>query len=243
MGIHLPEIGRSAMSRHTEKRHMIVEWLSIFHYSTPQVLLAMLGVKNKQIFSTLKKSGFLRVVKTDMVAGDLLMLERQGFDYAKVNFESSIKYSGNPRSINHSLVKHELSLQLYAIRNRDELQDIQPARLLDYTARAKLPDCIATFSGHKLAIEIERFHKSKSRIYQAFYNHALAIGKMRYYDTVVYVFPTQNLCNLYSSLFAEEEWPVYQYSQKSRRYILTEETYSASDKMRLRFRFEIMDMF
>jgi len=226
-----------ARSRHEEKKLEILRWLSCFQYSTADILCGLLGIKNKNIFSRLSKSNVIRSVKTDVIYQDLWMLTRLGLSLAREIAPEASRYSLDPNRISSRLVRHNLSLQMYLIGNAESITKITPEKCIFFPSVSKIPDAIITLNGRIVAVEIERHHKSDSRIYMAYYEHALAIGKFHYYDVVNYVFPTESLKNKYLKLFNCAAWPLYEYNEARRRYIQRDAMWEIPKDIGLRFNF------
>jgi hypothetical protein len=243
------ELGKSAKERNREYKHTIVSWLSLFQYSTSAILLALIEKpKHTKLIPSLKKTGWLQVVKTDVIGQDLLMLSKVGYAYAMENFDTAVRYQKDVKRVNHQHIRHELTLQKYALTRRGDFVDIVPAKFLDYSSnRRKIPDAVMRVkskeSSSKEALEIERWHKSVPLIYQSFYNQSLAIGRMRYYDNVTYVFPTTALMKNYQEKFNTLEWPVYEFDQKSRKMKMSDNAFNCPEVLRSRFTFTTFDFY
>lgn len=231
-----------AKSRHEEKRLEILRWLSYFHYSTADILCSLLGIKNKNIFSKLQKANLIKSVKTDAIYHDLWMLTRLGLEIAREFVPEAARYSLDGSRISPRLVRHNLSLQMYLIAQGEKVTKITPEKCLNFPEVNKLPDALVQVDGRRVALEIERNHKSDSRIYMALYGHALAIGKYNYYDVVTYVFPTDSLKFKYLKLFNCDEWPLYEYVEYRRRYEKRPDTWMIPPDIGQRFNFISSDM-
>ena len=238
------ENAASAREKGRDNQHRIAYWITLFQYSTRSILLQYLGRKNRNIFSSLQKKDWIFPIKTDVVKEEILVLGKAGFSYSREQFPESVKYPRHYARLNHLHIRHELTLQQYILSRVDEFSSFVPARLLDYSDnKRKIPDAIVGVEEGKEAIEIERWHKSNQLIFQGFHNHAVAIMKMRYYDVVTYVFPTEQLRKNYQEKFNQDEWPVYHFDPVSRVYKKADRPFICPEKLRTRFRFITMDFY
>lgn len=226
-----------ARTRHEEKKTAILRWLSYYHYSTADILCEHLGIKNKNIFSRMAKSNFIRSVKTDVLNYDLIMLTKLGLSLAREFVPEAANYSINPHSISDRLIRHNLSVQMYLNDNADSITKVTPEKAISFDQVSKVPDALLMQNGRRVALEVERHHKSDSRIYMAFYEHALAIGKFNYYDAVTYVFPTPALKNKYLRVFKNPLWPLYEYDSHRRRYVKKPNSWEVPKDIDMRFDF------
>jgi len=244
MGIDnlLPSAHRQAVEI---KKQKIAFWLSLFQYSTRSLLVDYLGNKDKCVLRRLINNQFLQLIDTDMISEKIVLLGRVGAVYAKENFDIAASLNNRPSSINQTLIRHELSLQKYLISEFSNIENIRPTRFLDFADKRKLPDALVSLSSstneHR-AVEIERVHKSRNRIFQAFFNHAYFIAKLRHYDSVIYVFPNENLRKIYLDLFNLETWPKFRFDTQAKRYVRDSEDFICPESLKSRFSFTVMEM-
>lgn len=243
-GVLMLDATKSALAkpRNEEKKLEILRWLACFHYSTADILCDLLGIKNKNIFYRMSKSKMIRSVKTDVLNKDLWMLTSVGLSLAREIAPEAARYSLDPNRIATRLVRHNLSLQIYIIENAESITKITPEKCLDFPNISKLPDAIIVQNGSIVAVEIERHHKSDSRVYMGLYEHALAIGKYRYYDVVNYVFPTEALKNKYLRLFNSPTWPLYEYNEARKRFVEKPVPWEIPKNIGLKFNFITSEM-
>lgn len=231
-----------ARKRGEEKTLQILQWLSYFHYSTANILCDLLRIKNKSIFSRLAKSQIIRYVETDVLRQELIMMTSAGLALAREFTPEAARYSLNPHRISASLVRHNLSLQIYLLQNRDNIQKITPEKCLKFPNLLKVPDAFVIMNGSRVAVEIERNHKATSRVFIALYEHALGIGKYDYYDIVNYVFPNETLKNRYLVAFNTPAWPLYEYDQIKKRYVEKPDIWVRPPDIARRFNFIVAAM-
>ena len=231
-----------------DKKDKTAYWLSIFQYTPPSILLGYLDRKDKSALRSLKKNGFIEVLKTDMVSSSLLIFGSSGFKYAREKFDSSNELRSTSSRINQSLIPHEIALQKHIIKKRGLICEIKSAKQLYhldiYKEKSKIPDAIIEYKldGKKQAIELERSHKSTPRVFIGFYNHAYAIAKLKKYYSVEYVFPTKTLADNYQKKFNSIEWPVYEFSKYKKRYQLLDKPFICPKELKERFIFTVMEM-
>ena len=232
----------SAKPRNEEKKLEILRWLACFHYSTADILCDLLGIKNRNIFYRMSKYKMIRSVKTDVINKDLWLLTSVGLSLAREIAPEAARYSLDPNRIAMRLVRHNLSLQIYIIKNAHNITKITPEKCLHLPNISKLPDALIVQNGSIVAVEIERHHKSDARVYMGLYEHALAIGKYQYYDVVNYVFPTDALKNKYLRLFNCPTWPLYEYNEARKRFVEKPLPWEIPKNIGLKFNFITTEM-
>lgn len=240
------ELAVSSMSyeqrknRQNEKYKLFLSWIVSHHYTTSSVIGKLLGLVNPRKFvRALIDKKLIRKVNCDVIKEDLYILTKAGKMRAYECSAYAEFYSLDPKRVNFSLVKHNLGLQVFLLDVLGERHSFTTDKFLDFTEKRKLPDAIVQLECGALAVEIERFQKSKSRIFQALYNHSLAIGKYRYYDKVTYVFPTESLCETYRKLLEIDGWPIYVWSKRNRKHQKSENVFNCPEKLKSRFEFVI----
>ncbi len=141
------------------------------------------------------------------------MLTPIGVDIAAPHSPAAINYNCDASKINHTNIRHDLSVQLYFLTVIAKTPVRYYKTVLNFkgneTALLKMPDLIyATEDGVIAAVELERTQKNKKRILHTFGLHTEALHRGHYHK-VTYVFPSQSMCSTYQSLYAQDKWPLY----------------------------------
>lgn len=202
-------------ARFDEKRDFVIHWMLEFHVATRSILCGALGINSKNqnsFFLSLKKSGLFEIVRHPLLKEQLWMLNFQGKQYAARLSEKAERYHATPSRVVNSTTVHTLSVQRAIIDIKGAgialPFDFQSERMITTIEQQKRPDALVTDDQDVLALEVELTQKSRSRIYLGFMDH-IENMKAQLYERVLYVFPTQALCDGYKRRFDQPQWPVH----------------------------------
>jgi len=240
----------SNMKRFDQKTLIVIEWLSMFRFSTQQILLERLALKNRNFFTKLKKRNLIREVSCDTTPSKLIVLTKNGAIHAAENFEHGARALTDSSRINPTTARHDLSVQRVVISYLDRADSVISERFIQFGIQGKVPDALVNIDSMSYAFEIERTHKTKPRIYQAFQNHLYKLRDGGGYDRVKYFFPKDALLKMYTTIFNETDWPIYEFSTSRNRWVTKQDILESdgvakikpTDLLRSRFEFSVVDM-
>lgn len=199
--------------RYQEKVDYVVLWLLEFGCSTPSLICSAMQLERKNqghFFLSLKKSGLVKVVKSQLIPEEIYLLSSEGKvrgSYLSIKAE---KYWFTASKIVMSTTVHSFSIQR-AIIDRWSTAipfSFQSERFITHIQQSKRPDALIDENGSVIALEVELTQKSSSRIYLGYRNH-LNFLKEGLYQKVLYVFPNEALKRNYVTRFDKDLWPLF----------------------------------
>lgn len=201
-----------------DKMKILLNWIKEFRFSDIDVANTLLQVNKPNSYrflSVLVEQGYIVKFKNIPSNTDLYAMTQKGMNFLKehrlaYSDELAYEYARYKKTI---AVIHHLELQKYLASNVSIYSEIVWEYNLDsntYKVGEIRPDCVATYRKNniKVAIEYERWSKTKPRIYYKFYKHLENIQR-GLYSGVSYVFEDEKDYKTYLKLFNETHWPRY----------------------------------
>ena len=220
--------------RANEKLDLLLGWLIQFHHSTRQILLKRMQLathSHHTYFQRLEKQGILQKVRVYSINSRYIyMLTNLGKQMAIEKTGCIGNYSTDKNKLNHSGLRHNLSVQNSVIKYLAEYEEFKAEKYiknLKFNDKKK-PDACLISSNLKAMLEVELTPKSDKRIFVALNAHLEALTES-VYQKVIYVFPTKTLKNYYLDRFNQPSWPIYQ--QNERESWVQKKDHSESDKI------------
>ena len=212
-------------SRYCDKRKMLLRWMAKFGYSTLDLLIGVTNVKNAKTVYALKKAGLLDCFQTDVLNQKVWYLTEEGRKFA-AEWEPAALGRGpsQKRFSSYNTLRHDMSLQNYILTTGVAIDGIVSERCMPDSFEHR-PDALLHLDGSVIAIEMERTHKSSSRVYRIFMDHARAVFQHRHYNSVRYVFPDNAIAQRYLAWYSNPEWPMFQYDSARRAYVPKDESW------------------
>jgi hypothetical protein len=213
-------------NRFLEKINLIYEHFIQFDYSTRQLILARLNLKQDShhyFFKNLEEKGILRRIDAYTIRCKYVYIlspigKELAFEqFTNGNLTSLTEFDQfhdkiSTFRINHSNLRHHLAVQktiIELLQDFDQFfsEKFTPTFPLD-SGNSKKPDALLISRTKKVALEVELTAKNDKRLFSALSSHAEAISK-NFYDEVLYIFPSQTLMNHYLLKFNQNAWPRY----------------------------------
>lgn len=216
-----------------EKIKITLLWIYEFKFTNAKIVEILLGIDGRHARPFLK----------NLVDKDLLMLFKnknlEGKNYFYGITQNGLEYlyhhgvldetskKKNISSLQKSLgIVHDLVVQKYIASSIDNYKEVYAENSL-YKFMQKeqiLSDAIVVLeNGQRIAIEYERWAKSKDRIYFNFYRHYENIFINDLYDGCIYLFESDVIRNTYLKIFNQDQWVRYKMNKTtSKLYMLTE---------------------
>lgn len=216
-----------------EKIKITLLWIYEFKFTNAKVvehLLKIDGRHARAFIKNLVNKEFIYLFKNKNLEGKNYFygLTQLGLEY--LQFHGLLDETSKRKNIS-SLQKtmsilHDLVVQKYIATNIDSYQEVYAENSL-YKIMSKnqiLSDAIVVLEGgQKIAIEYERWAKTKDRIYFNFYRHYENIFIHDVYDGCIYLFESDVIKNTYKKIFDQDHWVRYkQNNSTSKLYMLTE---------------------
>lgn len=204
MGISPNEQGRI-------KREKVLKWLYVWHKTSSMIIKMILGTKQGDFLSRMEVHGLVhKVLAPGLPIGHVWMLTKDGLAMAIQVSGELYDYDWRPNSIDFADLRHDLAVQLAALKFKTFL-DVKPERLLGGDAAGqKRPDAVVNYEStargeegeYKCAIEVELTHKKGRELDQALLAAAKLIEQFEVGD-VRYVSPSLPLLNNYRGVLAQ----------------------------------------
>lgn len=201
-----------------DKMLVLLNWLKEFRFTSLQIVSQILNSNypnTTRFIKNLAKDGYIVYFNNPSISHKLIALTQRSINFLKehrlADFdEVAYEYTKYRKTVT---VLHHLTLQRYLVNNIEEYSEITWEYNLEtevYKLGSIRPDCVVTYknSDIKVAVEYERWVKTKARVYYKFYNHLENIQK-GLYAGVLYIFEDTNDHSTYIKLFNESYWPRY----------------------------------
>ncbi len=204
--------------RYSQKREMQLRWMAKFGCSTSDLLIGLSGVKNTKTMYSLKNSGLIDCFRTDVLQQKIWHLTNEGRKLAAEWEPAALGRAFSHGRFSFQTLRHDLSLQAYLLTTQVPLDRIVSERCIPNHFE-HIPDALIKLDDSIVAIELERSHKSKDRVFRIFMQHCRAIFNHCHYGGVRYVFPNDALAARYLALFNTPDWPMFKYDRVTRKYV------------------------
>lgn len=201
-----------------DKMIVLFNWIKEFRFTDAIVATKLLSVNRPnghRFLSRLVEQGYIVKFENTPSNTNLYALTQLGVNFLKehdlaYSDELAYEYARYKKTI---AVIHHLELQKYLASSVSIYSEIVWEYNLDsntYRVGEIRPDCVVTYQKNniKVAIEYERWSKTKPRIYYKFYKHLENIQR-GLYSGVSYVFEDEKDYKTYLKLFNETHWPRY----------------------------------
>lgn len=212
--------GSRGRVRKDEKVKEVIKWLALFDYSDRDTLSRMFGAVAQgqgAFFKWLEDSKLVITTVAPGINMRVYGLSDRGFNLAKLILpHKPLTWRRTP---SWNLLVHTLTVQKVILAKRDTIASFSSERDLDLKlARANhLPDALLHYEdGRAVALEVELNRKSTPRFYNIFLSHLKNIEARQIYQEVLYVFPNEQLLQLYKSKHDEPIWPIYVKNEQGR---------------------------
>lgn len=210
-------------------------WLYEFKFSNYDVISSLLGTETKlarAFFKTLIDQEYLTVFTNVNVPANIrfVALTQQGVNFLIAHglLNEEAKAYNYTRFKKIVQIFHHLEVQKYLIANLDRYIEITWDYNITVNQEELKPDAILQLSqGAKVALEYEKWVKSKARVFHNFYKHFENISK-GYYAGVIYVFDNEADKQTYKNLFDQGEWPRYRFQTKDSKPVQLSTTFKPS---------------
>lgn len=216
-----------------EKISITLLWIYEFKFTNAKLIEILLGIDGRHARPFLKKlvdKDFILLFKNKNLDGKNYFygLTQLGLEYLQHNglLDDSARRK-NISSLQKSMsILHDLVVQKFIASNLDSYKEVFAENSL-YQFMQKdqiLSDAIVVLeNGQKIAIEYERWAKTKDRIYFNFYRHYENIFVHDLYDGCIYLFENEIITNTYKKIFEQDHWVRYKMNKAtSKLYMLTE---------------------
>lgn len=210
--------GNNSMKVKEDKIVVLLNWIREFRFIDIKIASRLLDANNSntaRLIKSLVKDGYLIYFKNVSVSHKLIALTQHGINFLKehrlAEFDEVVfEYARYKKTLS---LFHHLTLQEYLLKDIKEYSEIIWEYNLEnetYKPGSIRPDCVVTYknSNIKVAVEYERWVKTKARVYYKFYSHLENIQK-GLYAGVLYAFEDNIDHKTYVRLFNESVWPRY----------------------------------
>jgi hypothetical protein len=144
----------------------------------------------------------------------------------------------NVASLQKSLsILHDLVVHKFIAMNLDSYKEVFAENSLNkFMAKDQiLSDAIVVLNnGQKIAIEYERWAKSKDRIYFNFYRHYENIFIQDFYDGCIYLFENDIITNTYKNIFEQDHWVRYKMNAATSKLFMLSETFDTRKEQNIK---------
>ncbi|MDO7359574.1 replication-relaxation family protein [Acinetobacter baumannii] len=216
-----------------EKIKITLLWIYEFKFTNTKVVEILLGIDGRHARTFIKnlvEKDFLFLFKNKNLDGKNYFygLTQFGIEYLQYNglLDDTAKRK-NISSLQKSMsIVHDLVVQKYIALNISNYKEVFSESSLYHFLKKEqiLADAIVVLEdGMRIAIEYERWAKTKDRIYFNFYRHYENIFIHDHYDGCIYLFENDIIKNTYQKLFDQDHWVRYKLNKTtSKLYMLTE---------------------
>lgn len=226
---------KSPLSIKADKMLVCFNWLYEFKCSNYDVLASLLGTETKNaraFFKTLIEQEYLVVFTNVNAPANIrfVALSQLGVNYLITHglLNEEAKAYNYTRFKKIVQIFHHLEVQKYLIANLDRYLEIEWDYNISVGQEEIKPDAILLLTqGAKVALEYEKWVKSKARVFHNFYKHYENISK-GYYAGVIYLFETEADMQTYKNLFDQNEWPRYRFQTKDSKPVQLSTTFKPS---------------
>lgn len=200
-----------------DKMKICFMWLHEFKFSTFEMLSKLLGMELKSNYAFFKKlieQEFIVTFKNKNVNDrtKFIAITQAGVNFliTKGLVGHEQKASAFSRFRKAVSIFHHLDLQNYLIENLSKYSEV----IWEVNVKVKLdeikPDAVVIYksNGMKVAIEYEKWAKSRKRIFSNFYKHVQNLNS-NYYSGVIYLFADEKDQKKYENIFNLAEWERY----------------------------------
>ena len=211
--------------RGKQKTSDILQWLAVFHFSTPSILLNIngSGPRDHSTLYSMHHRDLILEHRADTILEKIYTLSPLGLEMACQFLPRAAKYPTSRMTLPPLTLRHGLALQHYVVQQNLDPSHLTIARSIELDAY-KIPDAIHS-DPKPYAIEIERTPKAARRVYLTFYSHLSTMMRTRLYEHVEFVFPSKTMKERCVRLFNEPEWPIYTVDHKTERYVVDGKTW------------------
>jgi len=204
--------------RYQEKEKILLRWLLFFDYTNRKIVAKLFSTTDgtlSRFYRSLQRKNLISIVKNPNASANqkLIVFTQDGFDLAiTLNDDIDIEKVKLKRSIPPTLVRHQLSLQMYLVEQEIDAYSVVSDKLIRKRAEALkfIPDAIALVDNKRVAIEMELTRKKPSRVIYKYQQQAQAMrsqpNKRALFDAVVFVFENESLMNTYKKHFDQPRW-------------------------------------
>lgn len=221
-----------------EKIKIALLWVYEFKFTDSKVVEVLLGIDGRHARPFLKKlvdKELLFIFKNKNLEGKHYFygLTQSGLEYLQFH---GLLLDDNKRKNIVSLQKtmsilHDLVVQKYIALNYKDYSEVYAENSL-YKIMSKdqiLSDAIVVLeNGQKIAIEYERWAKSKDRIYYNFYRHYENIFIHDLYDGCIYLFENEIIKNTYKKIFDQDHWLRFKMNKANSKLFELSETFDTN---------------
>ena len=231
--------GQTPKRRAMEKLTMVLVWIYEWHTTVSPLITALLGTTETTYLRELEKKGYITSFRApSLLCGRAYMLTRDGVNAAASVLGKELRYSIHPSSVSHSLLKHNLSAQRFAIEARRQGLKAVPCR--DSTPiNGKIPDAFIEVQSSRFAIEIELSRKWDSELEQALNGHISAISRGDWAG-VIYVSNSATLLKGYEERLESPIPDWWQSTSHGPKLWMRGDPQVVEDEMRAKFRWRHM---
>ena len=188
--------GQSPHQRALEKFIIVLVWIYQWHITISPLIQDLLGTTETTFLRELEKKGYVKSFPAPrLVSGTGYMLTKDGVNIAAGLLEEELQYSTHPASVSHANLKHDLSVQRFAIICKQKGFDVSRCRD-SASINEKIPDAYLQTGERKYAVEIELTGKWDRELEQSLNGHLKAIEKAKWTD-VLYVSNSKSILNRY----------------------------------------------
>ncbi len=188
--------GQSPQERGRQKLATVLMWLYSWHTTVSPLVTELIATTETTYLRELEKKGYVKSFPAPrLLCGRAYMLTRDGVNAAASALGKELPYSTHPSSVSHSLLKHNLAVQRFAIDAYHKGFQVDPCQK-SAERNGKIPDAFIETANGRFAVEIELEGKWHSELEQALNRHVNAISRGEWLG-VVYVSNSTRLLRRY----------------------------------------------
>jgi hypothetical protein len=230
----------SNMKIKRDKMIVVFTWLYEFKFSSTVMLAGLLGADEYyawKFFRKLIEQEYITLFTNPLAPPTMrfLALTQKGVNFmiAENELDGEAKAYDFSRFKRIVTIFHHLEVQGYILKNINKYsevvweynmksEDVKP----EEEAEKMKPDALVFLKSAKanIAIEYERWAKTKPRIFYNFYRHYENLVKGNYAG-VMYVFEDEKDLKLYEEMFNLPEWKRYRITHKEAKPVLLSTTF------------------
>lgn len=227
-----------------EKIKITLLWIYEFKFTNAKIVEVLLGIDGRHARPFLKKlveKEFIYLFKNKNLDGKNYFygITSLGIEYLQFNglLDDSARKK-NIASLQKSMsLLHDLVVQEYIAMNINSYKEVFAENSL-YQFMQKdqiLSDAIVVLeNGQKIAIEYERWAKTKDRIYFNFYRHYENIFIHDLYDGCIYLFENEIITNTYKNIFEQDHWVRYKMNKTTSKLFMLSESFDTRKEQNIK---------